>query len=185
MGPASKYLEARLQRRPFCSSAAMPDLILELKPNSVAFAYAKQDIHHSCWGSLGTLDYFTIHAVLHTTQNCFSDKYWTNPDSPSKSWLLATKCIVTNSVTFVFLKLWLLPESVSGESHYFTMFFSTFQVCNMEKALRFTVPLNPKQVQVCHSHFLTPWLIRTPAKVDETSPQLRVENPSYSAPLGT
>ena len=98
---------------------------------------------------------------------------------------LATKCIVTNSVTFVFLKLWLLPESVSGESHYFTMFFSTFQVCNMEKALRFTVPLNPKQVQVCHSHFLTPWLIRTPAKVDETSPQLRVENPSYSAPLGT
>ena len=98
---------------------------------------------------------------------------------------LATKCIVTNSVTFVFLKLWLLPESVSGESHYFTTFFSTFQVCNMEKALRFTVPLNPKQVQVCHSHFLTPWLIRTPAKVDETSPQLRVENPSYSAPLGT
>ena len=74
-------------------------------------------------------------------------------------------------------------QKVSGVKA--TIFFSVFfQVCNMEKALRFTVQLNQK-VQVCNSRFLTQWLIRTPAKVDGTSPQPRVENPSYSAPLGT
>ena len=106
--------------------------------------------------------------------------------SPFKQLIFfATKCIVTNRVIFVFLKLWLQQESVRSESHNFTMFFSVFfQVCNMEKALRFTVQLNQK-VQVCNSRFLTQWLIRTPAKVDGTSPQPRVENPSYSAPLGT
>ena len=134
------------------------------------------------WARLTTLQYMQYYTLLKIV---FPINIELIQTVLQKVDFLATKCIVTNSVTFVFLKLWLLPESVSGESHYFTMFFSTFQVCNMEKALRFTVPLNPKQVQVCHSHFLTPWLIRTPAKVDETSPQLRVENPSYSAPLGT
>ena len=134
------------------------------------------------WARLTTLQYMQYHTLLKIV---FPINIELIQTVLQKVDFLATKCIVTNSVTFVFLKLWLLPESVSGESHYFTTFFSTFQVCNMEKALRFTVPLNPKQVQVCHSHFLTPWLIRTPAKVDETSPQLRVENPSYSAPLGT
>ena len=134
------------------------------------------------WARLTTLQYMQYYTLLKIV---FPINIELIQTVLQKVDFLATKCIVTNSVTFVFLKLWLLPESVSGESHYFTTFFSTFQVCNMEKALRFTVPLNPKQVQVCHSHFLTPWLIRTPAKVDETSPQLRVENPSYSAPLGT
>ena len=134
------------------------------------------------WARLTTLQYMQYYTLLKIV---FPINIELIQTVLQKVDFLATKCIVTNSVTFVFLKLWLLPESVSGESHCFTMFFSAFQVCNMEKALRFTVPLNPKQVQVCHSHFLTPWLIRTPAKVDETSPQLRVENPSYSAPLGT
>ena len=134
------------------------------------------------WARLTTLQYMQYYTLLKIV---FPINIELIQTVLQKVDFLATECIVTNSVTFVFLKLWLLPESVSGESHYFTTFFSTFQVCNMEKALRFTVPLNPKQVQVCHSHFLTPWLIRTPAKVDETSPQPRVENPSYSAPLGT